>query len=189
MLGTLPKALNVCGIDYSINSDYRNVLQIISAFNDDELKDNEKVYICLCRLYTEFGLIPTQDYEAAYAAACAFIEYNKSDDRPGPKVIDWEQDEHLIFAAVNKVAGQELRALDYMHWWTFLGFFQSIDRDDLYGFVISIRHKRAKHKKLEKHEQEFYNANRSLCEIHASKNAKKDAEDYLAALYNELAGK
>lgn len=189
MLGQLPTTLNVCGIDYKINSDYRNILQIISAYNDETLQDSEKVYICLRRLFSDFGSIPTQHYGEAYTAAFGFIEYQPSSDKPGPKVVDWEKDEHLIFAAVNKVAGQELRLLDYMHWWTFLGFFQSIDRDDLYGFIISIRHKRAKHKKLEKHETEFFNANRSLCEIHTIKDSKKDAEDYLTALYNELAGR
>ena len=72
--------------------------------------------------------------------------------------------------------------LDYLHWWTFLGFFQSISHEDLIGFIMTIR------QKLEKNEQEFFNANRSLCEIGAVKNRKKDAEDYLAALYKELSG-
>lgn len=186
MLGQLPTTLEVCGVEYRIQTDYRNVLQIISAFNDDELQDNEKVYICLRRLFMDFDRLPSQHYGNAYTAAAQFIECHHSDDRPGPKVVDWEKDEHLIFAAVNKVAGQELRTLKYLHWWTFLGFFQSIDRDDLLGFIISIRHKRAKGRKLEKHETEFFNANRSLCEIHANKSRKKDAEDYLTALYKEL---
>lgn len=186
MLGQLPTTLEVCGVDYRIQTDYRNILQIISALNDDELQDNEKVYICLRRLFTDFTRIPPQQYGEAYTAAAQFIECQHSDDRPGPKVVDWEKDEHLIFASINKVAGQEVRMMPYLHWWTFLGFFQSIDRDDLFGFIVSIRHKRAKGRKLEKHETEFFNANRSLCEIHAKKNRKKDAEDYLTALYKEL---
>ncbi len=188
MLGRLPQTLNVGCVEYKINSDYRNVLQIVSAFNDDTLQDNEKAYICLRRLFVDFDRIPTQLYEEAYKAAIGFIEYQHSSDKPGSKVIDWEKDESLIFAAVNKVAGQEVRLAEYMHWWTFMGLFQSIDHDDLYGYVISIRHKRAKHKKLEKHEQEFFNANYSLCTMGKAKNSKKDAEDYLTALYNELAG-
>ena len=186
MLGQLPKTLNVCGVDYRIRTDFRNILQIISAFNDSELQDKEKAYICLKRMYEDFDSIPTERYEEAYTAAVKFIDGPFLNDRPGPKVIDWEKDEHLIFTAVNKAAGTELRALDYLHWWSFLGFYHSIDHSDLIGFIISIRYKRAKGKKLEKHETEFFNANRSLCEIHGNKNRKKDAEDYLEALYKEL---
>ena len=162
MLGQLPKTLNVCGVDYRIKTDFRNILQIISAFNDSELQDREKAYICLKRMYEDFDSIPTERYEEAYTAAAEFIDGPSTNDRPGPKTVDWEKDEHLIFAAVNKVTGVELRALDYLHWWSFLGFFLSIDHDGLIGSIISIRHKRAKGKKLEKHETEFFNANRSL---------------------------
>jgi len=185
MLGLLPKTLEVNGTSYSINPDYRNILQIFTAFNDDELKDNEKTYICLRRLYTDFSTIPKTDYAEAYKAASDFIECRMHSDKPGPKVVDWEKDEQLIFAAVNKVAGTEIRAVPYMHWWTFLGYFQGIDRDDIWGFVLTIRQKKAKHKKLEKYENEFYLANRSLCEI-KQVDKKKDAEDYLLALYNDL---
>lgn len=185
MLGLLPKSLEVNGVSYSIDSDFRNILQIFAAFNDDELKDNEKTYICLRRLYTEFEKIPVSDYAEAYKAASDFIECYTRSDTPGPKVIDWEKDEQLIFAAVNKVAGTEIRAVPFMHWWTFLGYFQGIDRDDLWSFILTIRQKKAKHKKLEKYESEFFLANRALCEInHVDK--KKDAEEYLLALYNNL---
>lgn len=186
MLGQLPKTLNVCGVGYRIRTDFRNILQIISAFNDSELQDREKAYICLKRIYEDFDSIPTGQYGEAYTAATQFIDGPSLNDRPGPKIVDWEKDEHLIFAAINKVTGVELRTLDYLHWWSFLGFFLSIDHDGLIGSIISIRHKRAKGKKLEKHETEFFNANRSLCEIHGNKNRKKDAEDYLEALYKEL---
>lgn len=187
MLGLLPTTLNVNGIEREIRPDYRNILQIISALNDDDLRDGEKVYVCLRRLYADFPSIPKDDYAAAYDEAAAFIECRKSSDKPGPKVIDWEQDEQLIFAAVNKVAGMEVRALDHLHWWTFLGYFQSIDRDDILGFILTIRQKKAKHKKLEKYETEFFNANRSLCEMPSNnKSRKQDAQEYLAALFDEL---
>lgn len=188
MLGQLPTTLEISGKKYEIRTDFRNVLSIISAFNDDELQDSEKIYICLKRLLIDFDSLPSGLYGEAYTAATQFIECFRSNDRSGPKVVNWEKDENLIFAAINKVAGQEVRMLDYLHWWTFLGFFQSISHEDLIGFIMTIRQKRAKRKKLEKNEQEFFNANRSLCEIGAVKNRKKDAEDYLAALYKELSG-
>ena len=68
--------------------------------------------------------------------------------------VDWEKDEQLIFAAVNHVAGQEVRALPYLHWWTFMGYFQSIDRDDLWATVLLIRQKKARGRRLEPYERQ-----------------------------------
>lgn len=189
MLGQLPTSLEINGKSYAIRSDYRNILQIVEAYEAEELKDREKILICLKRIYTDFDKIPPDDYEDAYKAATDFIECQMRADKPGPKVVDWHKDTQLIFAAVNKVAGQEVRAVEYMHWWTFLGYFQNVDRDDLWGFILTIRQKKAKGRKLEKHETEFYNANRSMCDVGERKDKKQEAQDYMEALYAELSRK
>lgn len=186
MLGTLPKTLNVNGVSYKIRSDYRDILRVFSAFNDAELNDNEKAYVLMKQLYVDMEKIPRSDFRAAYEAAFAFIECHVREDRPSPKVINWEKDEQLIFPAINKVAGCEVRALEYLHWWTFLGYFQGIDREDTWGFILTIRQKKAKHKQLEKYEREFYNANRNLCDIEASRKDSAAAEDALTAIFNDL---
>lgn len=186
MLGQLPVSLEVNHREYAIRSDYRNVLRIISAFNADDLSDAEKILVCLKRLYIDFENIPTDDYGEAYKQAAGFIECQTRSDKPGPKIIDWDKDEQMIFSAVNKVAGREVRAVEYMHWWTFLGYFQTIDRDDIWGFVLTIRQKKAKKRKLEKHETEFYNANRALCDIGKVVDRKKEAEKYASDLFKEL---
>lgn len=185
MLGLLPKTLNVGGKNYKIRSDYRDIFRIISAFNDPELSNQEKVYVCMAKIYVDFESIPKDDFEAAYKAAISFIECNNKNDRPNPKIIDWEKDEQLMFPAINKVAGYEVRAVPYLHWWTFLGYFQGIDREDTWGFILTIRQKRAKHKKLEKYEQDFYNANPELCAVGKFKTHKQGMDD-LEAIYKEL---
>ena len=54
MLGELPVSIEVGGRDYPIDSDFRNILAILTAFNDDELQPVEKGYVCLRRLYDDF---------------------------------------------------------------------------------------------------------------------------------------
>ena len=76
----------------------------------------------------------------------------------GYKVIDWEQDAPMICSAVNKVAGKEIRAEEYIHWWTFMGYYMAIGESAL-STVVGIRHKILKGKKLEKYEQEFKREN------------------------------
>lgn len=185
MLGMLPQTLNINGRAYKIRSDYRDILQIIAAFGDKELSDEEKAYVCLKRLFVAMESIPKSDYQDAYEAAVTFIECHISDRKPSPKVVNWEKDEQLIFPAINKVAGMEVRAVPYMHWWTFLGYFQSIDQEDIWGFILTIRQKRAKGKKLEKYEKDFLNANRDICEVEF-REEKVTTEDSLAKMFNEL---
>jgi hypothetical protein len=78
--------------------------------------------------------------------------------------MDWTQDAPLIFPAVNRVAGFEVRSVDYMHWWTFMGLFMEI-HDSVYSTVLSLRGKKARGKKLEKDEREFWQHNRGICEL------------------------
>ena len=186
MLGTLPTTLNVNGTQYKIRTDYRDILRIFSAFNDKELNDKEKVYVLMKQIYVAMERIPEADLPAAYDAAIAFLECHMKEDRPSPKVINWEKDEQLFFPAINKVAGFEVRTVNYLHWWTFLGYFQGIDREDTWGFILTIRQKRAKHKKLEQYEREFYDANRTMCDVDAPVNSVEATEDALLSIYNDL---
>lgn len=187
MLGQLPTSLSVNGIPRSIRADYRNILRIFSAFNSEELSDNEKATVFLKRMYVDFMDIPAEDYADAYKKATEFIECRIKPDKPEPRLVDWDKDEQLIFAAVNKVAGREVRMPEFLHWWTFLGYFQGIDREDTWSFILLIRQKQVKHKKLEPHEREFFLANRSMCELTSRiTDRKKEADDFAEQLLHQL---
>lgn len=180
----LPNRLNVNGKEYFIRTNKDDILKIIEAFNDPELEDKEKVYICLYILYRDFNMIPQKDYEEAFKAAVGFIDCGIKNDnkRPTPSTMDWEQDAPLLYPAINKVAGFETRKVRYMHWWTFMGYYMTIE-DGLFSTVLRIRSKKASHKKLEKWEQEFYNSNKDLCVIKKKLSAEEQAaKDRLIAI-------
>ena len=179
MIGYLPKQLNINGIDRAIRSDYRVALLIFQAYADLELSDQEKAMTMMGCLYEDLDSIPLEDYQEAYDKAIWFLDggSQQEDDkyRSAKKIIDWEQDEQIIFSAVNKVAGRETRAVEYMHWWTFIGFFNEIG-EGLLSTVISIRQKINKRKKLEKYEQEFYRENKSLIDLKTRLTEEEQAE-------------
>ena len=154
----LPQSLVVNGTEHPIRSDYRMVLRVISAFNDPNLEPNEKVYVCLYIIYEDFEDIPPDEYNAAFDAATEFINHGAETKRK-VKLVDFEQDEDMMVAAINRVAGKEVRALDYLHWWTFLGYFMEIG-ECTYSQILSIRSKKSKGKPLEKFEIDFYNENK-----------------------------
>lgn len=162
MIGVLPKSLEIDGKEYEINSDFRTVLVIFQAYNDPELSDFEKMEVCLQCIYKE----RPKNTEVALEKAMWFLDGGdmpKSKQAP-VKIMDWEYDQSMYFPAVNKAAGYETREAEYLHWWSFLGLFNEIP-EGLYSQVINIRSKRAKGKKLEKYEIEFYNDHKELINI------------------------
>ena len=163
MIFDLPTALEVGGRSWDIVTDYRDVLRVLMAFEDPELSEAEKAHVCLYNLYVDLEDMPQELLQAAFDAAIRFIDHGEGSDH-GPRTMDWEQDAPLIFPAVNSVAGCEVRALDYLHWWTFLGYFMEI-RDSTAATVFSLRQKKARGKKLEKWEKEFWEQNAAICKI------------------------
>ena len=166
MIGDLPRRLLINGKYYRIRTNYRDILRIIKAFNDPNLTDEEKAYVCLFILYRDFDKLPRNEYDAAFLEAVKFLDHGRDAPdkkaRPSPTVMDWEQDEAIIFPEINKVAGFETRSAKYIHWWTFDGYFMAIN-EGIFTHVLSMRSKKAKGKSLEKHEREFWNANKSIC--------------------------
>lgn len=183
MIGSLSNILEVNGVEYAIRTDFRDILKILCAFSDPELKNEEKIYVCLFILYKDFTNIPDKEYEAAFKAALNFIDNGMTGEQSKPlHIMDWEQDEALVFPAINKVAGMETRNSDYIHWWTFLGYYMEIS-EGVFSHILSIRTKKAKGKKLEKWESEYWNANKRICVLKQKLSAEEQqAKDRLNAL-------
>lgn len=175
----LPTSLSVGGVEREIRSDYRDCLNILVACNDAELNAYEKMAVMLEILYKDYADIEEKDMQEAVDKAVWFLDCGSTatDSRTKrDRVYDWEQDEQIIFAAINKVAGHEVRAVEYVHWWTFISYFHEIG-EGLFSTVVHIRDKKNKKKKLEKYEAEFYKENKSLVDL-----KKKYSEEQLAEI-------
>lgn len=162
----LPEALEVGGRTWRVNADYRDVLDLMARLNGPEEDESTRVYVALSLFYEDLGQMPREDYGEATRRMFWFINggEEETDRRPQPKVLDWEQDGSLIVADVNRVAGCEVRALSFCHWWTFLAWFRGIGEGQL-STVVSIREKRRKGKKLEQWEREFYQEHRDMVDF------------------------
>lgn len=185
MIGALPEYLTVGDTDYTIRSDYRNVLQVFEAFNDPELQDMEKWIVATFLMFDGFccadDVLEAVENGFDMKEAVKKISWFISAGQPEKKVFEkptynWTQDEQMIFSAVNKVAGKETRELEYLHWWTFLGYFWEIGEGN-FSYIVGIRNKLNNHKKLEKHEQEFLNKNKEIVTLVPPKTAEQLAEE------------
>lgn len=186
MIGELPKALLVNGSLYPIESDYRIVLNLFDELNSDELTNFDKAYLTMRTLYS--CDISEEDFVEAVKSAYWFIsggDKPKSEPRE-VKLVDWKHDESMIFSAVNKTAGCEVRSLPYLHWWTFLGYFAETG-EGLLSTVLTIRTKLADGKKLEKWEQEFLRKHKELVVLRTKDEqaAIDETEKFLKTLLEE----
>ena len=178
-----PTSLNIGGVEYEIRTDYRVILDLLMALNDPELSDSDNKMsaymqsrVILEIMFPDWDNIPQEHIQEALDKVAEFIDMGIGDDSKKPKTMDWEQDAPIIIPAINKVLNREIRAEKYMHWWTFLGAYMEIG-EGLFSNVIHIRQKKAKGKKLEKWEQEFYKENKSLIDFqHKEKRSNEEKE-------------
>lgn len=185
MIGALPEVLTVGGADYQIRSDYRNVLQVFEMFSDPDCSDQEKGIMVIYLIFESFscGIDVLEAVREGFdiREAQKQIQWFISAGIPDGIVLEspvysWQQDEQMIFSAINKVAGKETRAVGYMHWWTFLGYFREVG-EGTFSYVTGIRHKLNRGKKLEKHEKEFVARNKELVRLRKPKTKEELEEE------------
>lgn len=169
---SLPKSAQIGGKKYEINADFRDVLEILAYLNDQNKPEYLRWQIALGLFYE--GNIPQEDQLEAMEYLANFISYGGREEKPGPKLIDWEQDAQMIISDINKVAGTDVRSSAFLHWWTFLSYFYGIGEGQL-STVVAIRSKRRKGKKLEKYEEEYYRENKDRIEFKKKYTAEEKA--------------
>ena len=177
MIGVLPVTLTVGGKEYKIRSDFRDVLRVYSAFEDTTLTEHEQAYIVLVNIFPDFEELPEEHIQEAAEKAYWFIGGGDmpQSEPERQKMIDWKQDENILFPAINKASGMIVRECKYLHWWEFLGFFGEIG-EGLFSSVMNIRQKKAQGKPLEPHEKEFYRKNRDLINIKTPEDIEAEEE-------------
>lgn len=177
----LPTQVSLGGRSFRIYTDYRDILEIIGYLENPDLPEFLRWRIALALFYEEE--IPPKCQQEAMQYLADFIACG--DARPGPKLLDWEQDARAIVADVNKVAGVEIRAVQYLHWWTFLAYFHAIGEGQL-SQLVAIRDKLRRGKRLEKWEQTFYQDNRERVELKRKLSSQElEEQTRLKALLGE----
>ncbi len=172
-LWELPRTAVIGGVSYDLNTDFRDILEIMGYLSDETNPEYLRWRIAIALFYN--GDIPQEYQQQAMEYLADFITCGQRDEKPAPKLLDWEQDAQTIVADVNKVAGVEIRAVPYLHWWTFLSYFHAIGEGQL-STLISIRDKLRRGEKLEKWEQDYYRENKQRVDLKPSYSAEELAE-------------
>ena len=180
---SLPQRAQIGRNTYDLHTDYRDILEIFRYLDDPAYGDFLRWQIALALFYEQ--PVPAQDQQEAIDYLCRFIRCGEPEAPAGAKVLDWQQDAPLIVADINAAAGQEIRSLPYLHWWSFMAWFHAIGEGQL-SAVVAIRQKLARGKKLEPWEQKFYRENRQRVELKKRDSRQNQAEkDRLEAILSQ----
>jgi len=141
LIDELPKSLEIEGIDYPINYDYESCLNIIMAFEDEDLLYDEKIFsIMLSCLYKK---IPT-NLQLAIDNAFWFLnggetqsENENNYDIP-VRLYSFTKDANYIYAAFRQTHGINLRSVK-MHWWEFIALFMDLGSETSFTNLVNLR--------------------------------------------------
>lgn len=160
----LPEAVEIDGQAVLINSDFRDCLRIILAFEDPDLTAVEQRAILLSNLYPE----RVENVELALSLGLRFLDGgedpHEGDAGPGIKLYSFQQDARYIFAAFLQTHGIDLERIEYLHWWKFLALFMDLGSDTTFCNLISLR-KRIKTGKASKEERRMYQEMKAVVDI------------------------
>lgn len=175
-----PTAIEIGDESYEIRSDFRAILDIMDVLADPDIDDEERAFVALSIFYIGFNPVRASKDENEEAIQKLKWFINGGNEKTGrdsdPRVMDWDQDFHLLVAPINRVLGYECRTAEYLHWWTFLAAYMEIG-ECYFQQVVSIRVKKARGKKLDKPDEEFYNKHKA--DIDLKREMTNEEEDIL----------
>ena len=189
----LPTTIDINEQSFTIRNrgDYRMVLDCFDALNDADISQEERIYSALIIFYD--CLQEIEDIENIFgdfveeAILKMFDFFNCGQENSGYMtnkiLVDWKKDSQIITAAVNNVAGKEVRAEPYLHWWTFMGYYISIG-ESVFSTVVSIRDKITKCKKLDKFDRKFQVENPSYFKWNSKPVSEIEADREVFELWN-----
>ena len=177
MMWDLPIAVEIDGKKHNIRNkcDYRVVLDVICALNDNDLTDKEKAECALFIFYEDFADI--DDFQTAIKEMFRIINGGEEQDESQeqkPSLMDWQHDFSQLAPPISRVLGYDVRTPNkFTHWFSFLGGYMEIGECN-FSTIVSIRSKRMKGKKLEKWEEEYSREHRKMVELPMKLTAEEE---------------
>lgn len=162
---------------FPIDSDFQTGIQIMQALEDEELTEQEQIWIALSLLFLQEDKdgnpLPFPDEQTAVEGLMWFLtnwnhDHNTKTDKT--RVTDYDIDQWRIYSAFRKHYGINLNT-DKLHFWEFMGLLSTLP-ECAYTQVIDIRTKKLS--KLSKGEKEIY---KKLKEVYALEQPAKDYTD------------
>ena len=137
LIETLPTAIAVDGQECEINSDFRDCLRIILAFENNNLAAVEKQMILLSNLYKD----QPKNIQVAIEQGLKFLnggEVKEEEEKESKRLYSFEKDASFILAAFRQTHGIDIET-EKIHWWKFMALFMDLGAETTFSSLISLR--------------------------------------------------
>ncbi len=146
LIDVLPEYVEIDGIEYKINTDFRIGIMFELLIQDNTLTDMEKVEIALNLYYPEIPHDPIQALEKILWFYRCGKEYDAESPQEGTEgttqqqaIYSFEHDAEYIYAAFLDQYGIDLQDIEHLHWWKFKALFKGLKEDNLIVKIMGYR--------------------------------------------------
>lgn len=134
-----PEFVELNGLKYKINTDFRIALECEKIANDESIGDYERALAIIYKLFGEKGLKDNDNHDKLLELGIRYLKCDK-DDIPNQEEpnMDFEQDMDYIEASFMSDYHIDLEKVK-IHWWTFCNLMNGLTEDCVLNRVRYVR--------------------------------------------------
>lgn len=183
LINKFPTKIKLNNDILEINTEFRDCLNIIIMFEDENLTKYEKIELMLRLLYKDTSKINQDNIEEAIKKAVLFLDggdtsdsnENESVDSLSQRVYSFGKDAKYIYSAIKKTHNIDLESIEYLHWWKFIYYFLDLDENCFFSQMVNLRNKKNKGK-LTKEERVVYAQLEDILELDKRENYTEEEQ-------------
>lgn len=183
ILDEFPDAVVVNNVEVKIDANFKTILRILRALEDEMLDKYERLVLSLVLFYGEY-IDDENIQKKMFEAMMNFISLYKLDEEKSnkQKLFDFNEDSMYIYSAFYSQYSIDLNEIEYMHWFKFVALFGELKSDCVHSQIVNIRSKKITDKMTSAEKEEL----RKLKKRHALKASIKEREQQQMNTYYSL---
>lgn len=185
LIDLLPEEIEIEGIEYDINSDFRTSMLFEMMMTDNELDDKEKIEQALLLYYPKLPSninLAMEQLLWFYRCGKDIARLNGNGKGKSGQIYDFDFDDGYIYSAFLDQYGIDLQDVD-LHWWKFKSLFKSLKEDNEIVKIMGYRSMDLA-KIKDKEEKNHYKKMKALYKIQS--NISKDETEKLDSIETAL---
>ena len=189
LIDLLPSSVDVNGVEYEINSDFRTSILFELLMQDSSIENGDKLIMGLNLYYNE---VPPKKYwkeaidKILWFYRCGkdmLSSKGKGKGKSDIQIYNFEYDDDYIYAAFMDQYGIDLQDIKHLHWWKFKAMFKSLKEDNEIVKIMGYRSMDLS-KIKDKEQKAYYKKMKDIYKIPVSKNEQEKLEGIERALLN-----
>ena len=189
LIDLVPTSVEIEGIEYEINSDFRYSMLFELLMQDDSMPDKDKINIALELYY------PVKPHNINVAIEQMLWFYRCGKDVVKPKgngngkgagatqIYSFEHDDEYIYAAFLNQYNIDLQDIENLHWWKFKAMFKSLKEDNEIVKIMGYRSMDLS-KIKDKEQKAYYKKMKDIYKIPIAQDEQEKLDEIEKALLN-----